>query len=76
LLLYGARANRRAVLLARQNAEKNHTPNIEIRQGNLYASVRGPLLQHRPFEPASSAREAAMSADGAKRMTSKNAVLA
>lgn len=32
--------NRRAVLLARQNAEKNHAHNLEVRQGNLYASVQ------------------------------------
>jgi 16S rRNA G1207 methylase RsmC len=32
--------NRRAVLLARQNAEKNNVPNAEVRQGNLYASVQ------------------------------------
>jgi 16S rRNA (guanine1207-N2)-methyltransferase len=33
--------NRRAVLLARQNAEKNHTPNVEVHQGSLYQPVHG-----------------------------------
>jgi 16S rRNA G1207 methylase RsmC len=33
--------NRRAVLLARQNAEKNHARNIEVRQGSLYEPVQG-----------------------------------
>ncbi|HTY74765.1 MAG TPA: methyltransferase, partial [Candidatus Nanoarchaeia archaeon] len=32
--------NRRAVLLSRQNAEKNHAFNVEVRQGNLYAPVQ------------------------------------
>jgi 16S rRNA G1207 methylase RsmC len=32
--------NRRAVILARQNAEKNFAPNIEVRQGNLYEPVQ------------------------------------
>jgi 16S rRNA (guanine1207-N2)-methyltransferase len=32
--------NRRAVLLARQNAEKNHLVNVEVRQGNLYNPVK------------------------------------
>ena len=32
--------NRRAVLLSRQNAEKNHACNVEVRQGNLYAPVQ------------------------------------
>jgi 16S rRNA (guanine1207-N2)-methyltransferase len=31
--------NRRAVLLARQNAEKNHVNNVEVRQGNLFDPV-------------------------------------
>jgi 16S rRNA (guanine1207-N2)-methyltransferase len=31
--------NRRAVLLARQNAEKNHAGNVEVRHGNLYEPV-------------------------------------
>ncbi|MCX8150625.1 MAG: methyltransferase [Candidatus Bathyarchaeota archaeon] len=31
--------NRRAVLLARQNAERNKVPNVEVRQGNLYEPV-------------------------------------
>jgi len=31
--------NRRAVILARQNAEKNFAHNVEVRQGNLYESV-------------------------------------
>jgi 16S rRNA (guanine1207-N2)-methyltransferase len=33
--------NRRAVLLARQNAEKNHTPNVEVHVGSLYHPVQG-----------------------------------
>ncbi len=33
--------NRRAVLLARQNAEKNHVFNVEVKQGSLYAPVSG-----------------------------------
>lgn len=32
--------NRRAVLLARQNAEKNHVFNVEVRQGSLYAPLK------------------------------------
>jgi 16S rRNA (guanine1207-N2)-methyltransferase len=32
--------NRRAVLLARQNAEKNRAFNVEVRHGSLYAPVR------------------------------------
>ncbi len=32
--------NRRAVLLARQNAEKNRASNVEVRQGNLYDPVQ------------------------------------
>ena len=32
--------NRRAVLLARQNVEKNRLVNVEIRQGNLYDPVK------------------------------------
>ena len=32
--------NRRAILLARQNAEKNHVHNVEVRQGNLYSPVQ------------------------------------
>jgi 16S rRNA G1207 methylase RsmC len=32
--------NRRAVLLARQNAERNHVCNVEVKQGNLYARVQ------------------------------------
>jgi 16S rRNA (guanine1207-N2)-methyltransferase len=32
--------NRRAVLLARQNAEKNRVRNVEVRQGSLYAPVK------------------------------------
>ena len=32
--------NRRAVLLARQNAEKNRLVNVEVRQGNLYDPVK------------------------------------
>ncbi|MCW4010506.1 MAG: methyltransferase [Candidatus Bathyarchaeota archaeon] len=31
--------NRRAVLLAKQNAEKNHARNIEVRHGSLYEPV-------------------------------------
>jgi len=31
--------NRRAVLLARQNAERNRVPNIEVKQGYLYETV-------------------------------------
>ena len=31
--------NRRAVILARQNAEKNFAHNVEVRQGNLYEPV-------------------------------------
>ena len=31
--------NRRAVLLARQNAERNRVANAKVRQGNLYAPV-------------------------------------
>lgn len=31
--------NRRAVFLARQNAERNHASNVEVRQGNLYEPV-------------------------------------
>jgi len=33
--------NRRAVLLARQNVEKNRLVNVEVRQGNLYDPVKG-----------------------------------
>ncbi len=33
--------NRRAVLLARQNAERNHVANVEVRHGNLYKPVEG-----------------------------------
>jgi len=33
--------NRRAVQLARQNAEKNHVRNVEVHQGSLYAPVEG-----------------------------------
>jgi 16S rRNA (guanine1207-N2)-methyltransferase len=33
--------NRRAILLARQNAEKNHTPNVEVHVGSLYHPVQG-----------------------------------
>ncbi len=33
--------NRRAVLLARQNAEKNHVANLEVKHGNLYVPVSG-----------------------------------
>ncbi len=33
--------NRRAVLLARQNAEKNHVHNVEVHQGDLYEPVQG-----------------------------------
>jgi len=32
--------NRRAVILARQNAEKNFARNVEVRQGNLYEPVQ------------------------------------
>jgi len=32
--------NRRAVLLARQNAERNHARNVEAHQGNLYQPVQ------------------------------------
>ena len=32
--------NRRAILLARQNAEKNRAHNIEVRQGSLYLPVK------------------------------------
>jgi 16S rRNA (guanine1207-N2)-methyltransferase len=32
--------NRRAVLLARQNAERNHVRNVEVHQGNLYQPVQ------------------------------------
>lgn len=32
--------NRRAVLLARQNAEKNRAFNVEVRQGSLYTPVQ------------------------------------
>ncbi len=32
--------NRRAVLLARQNAERNHASNVEVRQGDLYTRVQ------------------------------------
>lgn len=32
--------NRRAVLLARQNAEKNRVRNVEVRQGSLYTPVQ------------------------------------
>jgi 16S rRNA (guanine1207-N2)-methyltransferase len=32
--------NRRAVLLARENAERNRVANAEVRQGNLYAPVQ------------------------------------
>jgi 16S rRNA (guanine1207-N2)-methyltransferase len=32
--------NRRAVLLARQNAEKNHASNVQVRSGNLYTPVQ------------------------------------
>jgi 16S rRNA (guanine1207-N2)-methyltransferase len=31
--------NRRAILLARQNAERNRVANAEVKQGNLYAAV-------------------------------------
>jgi 16S rRNA (guanine1207-N2)-methyltransferase len=33
--------NRRAILLAKQNAEKNHACNVEVRQGSLYSPVKG-----------------------------------
>ncbi len=33
--------NRRAVLLARQNAEKNRAANVEVRQGGFYQPVQG-----------------------------------
>ena len=33
--------NRRAVLLARQNAERNRTHNVEVCHGNLYEPVQG-----------------------------------
>jgi 16S rRNA (guanine1207-N2)-methyltransferase len=33
--------NRRAVLLARQNADKNHVPNVEVHVGSLYKPVQG-----------------------------------
>jgi 16S rRNA (guanine1207-N2)-methyltransferase len=33
--------NRRAVLLSRQNAQKNHANNVEVRQGSLYEPVQG-----------------------------------
>ena len=32
--------NRRAVLLARKNAEKNHVFNVEVKSGNLYMPVK------------------------------------
>jgi 16S rRNA (guanine1207-N2)-methyltransferase len=32
--------NRRAILLARKNAEKNHLINVEVRQGSLYNPVK------------------------------------
>jgi len=32
--------NRRAVLLARQNAEKNHAFNVEVRHGSLYTPLK------------------------------------
>lgn len=32
--------NRRAVLLAKQNAERNHARNVEVHQGNLYQPVQ------------------------------------
>ncbi len=32
--------NRRAVLLARQNAEKNNVPNTEVKQGYLYEPIQ------------------------------------
>jgi 16S rRNA (guanine1207-N2)-methyltransferase len=32
--------NRRAVLLARQNAERNRVHNVEVKQGSLYARVQ------------------------------------
>ena len=32
--------NRRAVLLARQNAERNHARNVEVHQGNMYQPVQ------------------------------------
>lgn len=32
--------NRRAVLLARQNSNKNHTTNVEVRQGSLFEPVK------------------------------------
>ena len=32
--------NRRAILLARQNAEKNRAFNVEVRQGSLYTPVK------------------------------------
>jgi 16S rRNA (guanine1207-N2)-methyltransferase len=32
--------NKRAVLLARQNAEKNHAFNVEVRHGSLYTPVQ------------------------------------
>jgi 16S rRNA (guanine1207-N2)-methyltransferase len=33
--------NRRAVLLVRQNAEKNHVQNVEAHEGSLYEPVQG-----------------------------------
>jgi 16S rRNA G1207 methylase RsmC len=33
--------NRRAIQLARQNAEKNHVRNVEVRHGSLYEPVAG-----------------------------------
>ncbi|HLE75626.1 MAG TPA: methyltransferase [Candidatus Bathyarchaeia archaeon] len=33
--------NRRAVLLARQNVEKNNVPNAQVKQGSLYEPVEG-----------------------------------
>ena len=33
--------NRRAVLLSRQNAEKNRTLNVEVHQGSLYTPISG-----------------------------------
>jgi 16S rRNA (guanine1207-N2)-methyltransferase len=37
--------NRRAVLLARQNAERNRIHNVEARQGNLYEPVQDRCFQ-------------------------------
>jgi 16S rRNA (guanine1207-N2)-methyltransferase len=40
LHLFLTDVNRRAVLLARQNAEKNRAHNVEIKQGSLYEPVK------------------------------------